>query len=791
MRLGWIVNSLNVTIASTRYRAIYPAMALDRFGHTSKLYGSSEAALRDLETLDVLIFVKRLDADAPRLMTAATRKRIPFFVDICDNTLVSGYEKRSSVDQHLQLSGSSDLAAGIVTSTPAMAEMLQPHLSASASFYIVHDQIETEISYHEAAGFLKSHSPELAVPLEMEVSTGLSFEWIKRTIWRGYSFIHLMWTEPARAAYVFMQKLVPTKFAGRIQSGAPKVSAAMDQEPEQKHSAVPILLWFGNHGASHSNFGMLSLLQIAPALEKLSDSVEFQLLVISNNLWKYQNCIAPLRLRSRYVEWSPTAVFHALRRADVCLLPSTADEFSTVKSANRAVMALACSVPVVAGPLRALDPLVESGAVLIDNWEQNVRRLILDPVARNECTSRAAPVLERLYSSTAIGSQWDEILRRAIPRWPAARRGRKELRLGVVIDLLQDLDLLVPVIDRVKCDRRFALTVIVSDTVLTSSPRVLRAILERHLAPLVVPRRDVLARSDQAVRGLDALLTASESTAGPHKFNNILTILARSNGVMTFTLQHGLENIGLTYIDHEYGLNIVFESDHILTWGSPSALLSTVKHETRKKIIPVGRTTRTKEACSDEVRTRLAGRKVVGVFENLHWARYSNEYRERFITDLIAAARERTNFLFLLKPHHAGLFSVNHRVLLKDAPNNLFVINPKEPEWEPFTASALIPHCFAIITTPSSVALDAAEIDKPVAIAAYGLPLEIYRPLTQLQQSSDWTFFLDESLNISSDPSAPSVQFRDRVRLRGDATLRIAEALLDAATSPMLSNRSL
>ena len=50
-------------------------------------------------------------------------------------------------------------------------------------------------------------------------------------------------------------------------------------------------------------------------------------------------------------------MFFELSRADLFVMPSAADPFSLCKSANRAVLALANNVPVVATYLESLEPL--------------------------------------------------------------------------------------------------------------------------------------------------------------------------------------------------------------------------------------------------------------------------------------------------------------------------------------------------------------------------------------------------------------------------------------------------
>ncbi|NEQ55179.1 MAG: hypothetical protein F6K11_34505, partial [Leptolyngbya sp. SIO3F4] len=71
----------------------------------------------------------------------------------------------------------------------------------------------------------------------------------------------------------------------------------------------------------------------------------------------------------------------------------------------------------------------------------------------------------------------------------------------------------------------------------------------------------------------------------------------------------------------------------------------------------------------------------------------------------------------------------------------------RNPEWEPFTAPALIAISDAVITTPSTVALDAARAACPVAVAGYDLSLPNYEPLPILRNVDDWQSIVSK-LNV-------------------------------------------
>ncbi len=53
-----------------------------------------------------------------------------------------------------------------------------------------------------------------------------------------------------------------------------------------------------------------------------------------------------------------------------------------------------------------------------------------------------------------------------------------------------------------------------------------------------------------------------------------------------------------------------------------------------------------------------ADRPFIAVFENLHWRRYDDAYRARFVSDLAATAEAAPDMRFVVKPHMGGQWFV-------------------------------------------------------------------------------------------------------------------------------------
>src|ERR1700760_4963768 len=147
MLVGWIVQSPGARIASTRYRALYPAVALERLGHQSRIYTNSLQAYDDLQDLDAIVFVKRLDEGALRLVDAAAIQGKGIFVDLCDNTVIIEYERRPSQLQRLWLGAASAMVDAVVVTTEAMTKAVSPAFFSGTRFETIPDQIETIESY--------------------------------------------------------------------------------------------------------------------------------------------------------------------------------------------------------------------------------------------------------------------------------------------------------------------------------------------------------------------------------------------------------------------------------------------------------------------------------------------------------------------------------------------------------------------------------------------------------------------------------------------------------------------
>jgi hypothetical protein len=171
--------------------------------------------------------------------------------------------------------------------------------------------------------------------------------------------------------------------------------------------------------------------------------------------------------------------------------------------------------------------------------------------------------------------------------------------------------------------------------------------------------------------------------------------------------------------------------------------------------------------------------RLVGVFENLHWHRYDENYRNSFLADLVATARNFKETTFLLKPHPAGRWlTQRYKGPLPDL-ENIIVANPSDPNWKAYTGPIIVGMADGVITTPSTIALDAARSGRPVAITGYELRLKNYEPLPVLRSRKDWESFINQLYSDRADTGAELAalisSFLKDALVPGDACRRILD----------------
>ena len=360
-------------------------------------------------------------------------------------------------------------------------------------------------------------------------------------------------------------------------------------------------------------------------------------------------------------------------------------------------------------------------------------------------------------------------------------------KLLILVNLIQDIDILLPLAIAFKEQSAIEVEVGVIDHFWKQSPRIEYLLRQAGIKPQILCQSAVTAGRQPSLIGVKAVITASESNHAAHKTAYELTKRANQEQITTYTFQHGFENIGLTYSDEATPITSVnFASQTIFLWGNLGTLHPHIPVSTQEKCVPVGCPKYAKPPASSIPFSHFRG-KLVAIFENLHWERYSDAYRASFVADLHQVVHQFPHITFLIKPHHAGQWLTGkknsklprYQGTLPQA-DNLVIADPTDPKWEGFTAPALLEIADAAITTPSTVALDAARLGRPVAVVGYDLTLDKYHPLPTLRQFNDWAEWVKELTAPTGYHRLKTVgqEFLDKQIVPGDAVAQVVDQVV-------------
>jgi len=739
------LGKFNLSSASVRYRAMLPALYLNRQGVAAKVC-SGEIPSSILRQAKAVVIVNAFSRLAVELCARANQFGIPVFVDLCDDIFEDGYGAATGKDiNQYYFRSMAAIAAGIVATTDVLATKIRRHSPQGTVVHVIPDMMERI----EDVQLINSLACSIYLPNSRRLSSRLNYTW--------------------RSA-----KRMVFKKKADTPPGALPSSLALSRSQRTSSSSEKIIVWFGHHGAQHSESGMTLLLWLAADLARLSKEFGLRLVIISNSREKFDRYIKPLPFPTEYVSWTPKAVYEQMQRATLCVVPFGKDSFNQAKSPNRVLLALSSGVPVVCSDLPSLGPLKNS--VLIEDWYNSIKTYLTRPDIAENHLKTAADTVASHFSGQSIAERWGEVVRLARKRRKTQSR---RPRLLCFVQLAQDFDLLFPVIKAARAD--FDVTVTIRAELALSAPSVMERLAQQVERIFFVHDAEIesLTPDDPRISS-GVLITASETTGRAHRVARLFVEAAKRAGVRTFTLQHGVENIGLTYRDAKYDESVGFVSDFVLTWNVAENLPDWVSDQTREKVIPVG----CAKAMIEQSALKdfpLAGREFIAVFENLHWSRYDDDFRARFLADLAATARSNPNMLFVLKPHNAGQWFTTRCTLDHALPDNVLVIDPMAPEWMSYTSDAFLSFARAAITTPSTTAFDAARYNKPVAVVSYGMDsVQRYQPLPQIRTAMEWQSFV-KAVQVKSFDHEILAEYRRRVSVRDNALPQLLNVLSAAA----------
>jgi hypothetical protein len=755
--IAWKVSNLSHDLASVRYRAILPMLALNTAGIKSQVFHT--ASDLDLKKFDALFIVKSFTPEDLFLAQQAHHNGLKVIFDLCDNIFIPEYKGKQIVTPAEIFYAVMPYLSGVTVTTEALRKVVHAITNNQIPCTIIPDGIETGKEYKAAKkilelaakkrirsnissilkstkenGFLKAEGVVEVIKsrlhhLKTDFKTYLKpITWVNH-LYIGYDLIRAKTTGAPRKS----NKPIPL-FAKDIYLNGKKISKR-DIPPETKK-----IVWFGNHGAKYANFGILDLLPLRTVLEKAHQLVPIELIVISNNRDRFIKYIANFNCFTRYVEWSSTAVENVLATSSVSLVPNSLDPFSICKSANRTVLSLNANVPVIATLSPALQDL--QSVIYYSNPYDDLIECLTQPTKAREKVMAGKKLIRELFGTAAICKATLNALENVkIPQINTTNSSK----IVIALNLIQDFELAKPLVDRIK-SAGLSYAVWISFSLARKSPKTLQWLTQDKINYLCLPDDIASTRPELFEEyGVENVLTMAETNLGPHKFTHSLTLLANNAGIKTFTFQHGYENIGLTYSDEIHSIKkIDIAATHILTWGNNNTFHPEIKNDIKAKTVPIGCIKPVWPEVQTETPLDTLSGPIIGIFENLHWHRYSNNYQQQFLDCLEKSAAKYPDVSFFIKPHPAGMWLTTRYKGDMPKQSNIIIAKPEDTKWEtPLLGDYLRKLC-AVISTPSTVVLDSARAGLPTLVCGLDLTLDKFMPLSIAKSELDWYEFIDQ-----------------------------------------------
>lgn len=342
----------------------------------------------------------------------------------------------------------------------------------------------------------------------------------------------------------------------------------------------------------------------------------------------------------------------------------------------------------------------------------------------------------------------------------------------LVFNLLQDVNILLPIAKLVHEETSYSLVLMVSDKFIErdksgSWMKEIKSLKDETLASLKV-FSTTLAAFEYLQHRAGVIFAASESSLNPHRITHEL-LRGAPQSFVRVTLQHGFECPGFRHSREQtirFGDSVHFAADLLCTWSPPERLTHILRTEVSKVVVTgppseIMRGLHTPESSSSSRSTGL-------VCENLHSARMNaaGDFRQSYMDTFLAfgkvmAHKGRT---VALRPHPGGQYVVRNEVQL---PDNMVLQN------EPIYDVDLSQYAYGI-SAPSSVLIDMVLAGIPTAVwqdPDGTIDTGSYTGLTKVSSLREWIAFADAAL---ANPA-------DFVEMQSDF-IRNTEIVLDPGT---------
>ena len=290
------------------------------------------------------------------------------------------------------------------------------------------------------------------------------------------------------------------------------------------------ILWFGAGRQPGGEGGVGELLLAACDLADLAEEMPIRLDVVGRSPRAARRFLKQLPIPVAFYRYAPWRVRQRLRKSDACLLPIGNDRQSLARSPSRAALAAAFGVPVVAGaPTSSLLPALR--AALAD---------------RVRGRGRGATTSD--HSMRPGGKQSRQRRPHRAKPGGIALRAPSKLRVLLLLQQFQDIDLIVPVAEAASSQPDMEVRVAVLSKIAVPASRRLRTVCDNGAAIEFWDGADLLANRIAKERlAADVAVTASEGPGAGARFARAFAAASRAAGARTLTMQHGLDNGGITF----------------------------------------------------------------------------------------------------------------------------------------------------------------------------------------------------------------------------------------------------
>lgn len=177
-----------------------------------------------------------------------------------------------------------------------------------------------------------------------------------------------------------------------------------------RHSdGIARLAWIGSPATAH----YLELVRLPLQMLAADLSVELRVIGAAAPTWS--------GVRTRSIRWSESTEAEQLQSCDIGIMPLADGPWERGKCGYKLIQYMACSLPVVASAVGANNDIIASGreGFLVEGaeqWERQLRRLIIDPLYAAELGRQGRQKVVSLYSLQASGPRLADLLQDAINR---------------------------------------------------------------------------------------------------------------------------------------------------------------------------------------------------------------------------------------------------------------------------------------------------------------------------------------------------------------------------------------